>query len=104
MTHACNLKSAWPIGHPLPAEDPAKLTGPELGTVWPYEGQYGGAGQTATVISRSYVWSPGECRSQGGYRHYDWSVVLVTVPAGSDERHPNGRTYTVVVNDSTLED
>lgn len=101
--HVCNFRSAWPVGHPLPPEDPAKLRGPEIGSVHPYEGRYGGPGQTATVLERSYVWSPGECRSKGGHRNYDWSVVRVDVPAGSDERYPNGRSYTVVVNDTDLE-
>ena len=42
------------------------------------------------VVQRSYVSSPGECRHNGGYRRYDWSVV-------TDEHG-----YRVVVNDSDL--
>lgn len=91
VTHVCNLRSAWPIGHPLPPEDPAKLTGPEEGTYCLYQGKSYGSRfdpETGTmvrdpdpdpiivrVIRRSYVWSPGECRHGGGYRHYDWSVI-----------------------------
>ncbi len=45
------------------------------------------------MIERSYVWSPGECRSNGGYRRYDWSVI---------ERGPD-KYRAVVVNDTDLE-
>lgn len=30
--HICRLGDPWPISHPLPVEDPAKLTGPEVGS------------------------------------------------------------------------
>ena len=86
-------KNAWPTGHPLPPVIESKLTGPEVGSVHPYEGRYGGPGQTAEVLERSYVWSPGECRHRGGYRRYDWSVVRVVTPE---------RSYTVVVDDKDL--
>ncbi len=102
IAHVCDHGSAWPIGHPEPVEDPARLIGPEVGSVHPYEGKYGGPGQTAEVLQRSYVWSPGECRSNGGRRLYGSSVVRVIVPRGGDERYPNGREYTVVVNDTDL--
>ena len=79
MQHVCDFKSAWPVGHPLPPEDPSRLTGPEVGATVRYVGRYpdllAKTGGIATVIERSYVWSPGECRSKGGYRHYDWSVI-----------------------------
>lgn len=106
-THVCNLRDAWPTGHPLPAEDPAKLQGYEVGEEVSYhhEKRWGTTddGKTvwhvevedlpAIILQRSYVWSPGECRSEGGYRHYDWSVIRVLDPHGE---------YTVVVNDTSL--
>lgn len=95
--HVCNLKASWPIGHPLPAVNPDKLTGPEVGEYVLYHDRYAErAGRPAEVVvkvlERSYVWSPGECRSKGGYRRYDWSVV---------ERGPAGLGR-VVVSDMDL--
>ena len=72
--HVCDWGSAWPTGHPLPPEDPAKLTGPEVGALCIITSKYR-TGLVVRVLHRSYVWSPGECRSKGGYRHYDWSVI-----------------------------
>lgn len=106
MTHICRLSDPWPTGHPLPAEDPARLQGPEVGTTVTYHRvrRWGEgypvvwheevADLPATVIARSYVWSPGECRHNGGYRRYDWTVVEV--------HEPSGKTYTVVVDDKDL--
>jgi hypothetical protein len=107
--HRCNMHSPWPIGHPLPPEDPARLQGPEVGATVTYHrvrrtGQYSRELDTvvytediadlpATVKERSYVWSPGECRHKGGYRRYDWTVVEV---------HEPERSYTVVVDDADL--
>lgn len=104
--HVCNWNSAWPTGHPLPPEDPAKLQGPEVGAFMLYAPKscssrwVDGAmvkdpdpePVVVRVLRRSYVWSPGECRSKGGYRHYDWSVI---------EEGP-GEYRAVVVNDTDL--
>lgn len=92
MTHVCNLNQPWPTGHPLPAVDPARLTGPEPGTFMLYQSKYQPEPIVVRVIEQSYVWSPGECRHGGGYRHYDWSVI---------EEGPN-RYRAIVVNDSDL--
>lgn len=102
--HHCNWASAWPIGHPLPVEDPAKLEGPEVGTFCWYQPAdlvtYRDGVRDievrnpvlVRVVERSYVWSPGECRSHGGYRHYDWTVI---------EEGPD-KYRSVVVNDEQL--
>jgi hypothetical protein len=99
--HVCRLSDPWPTGHPIPPEDPARLQGPELGfavytPIVPADPGILGAAYYAPrvvkVIERSYVWSPGECRSKGGYRHYDWSVI---------EEGPD-KYRTVVVNDTDL--
>jgi len=87
--HDCQWGSPWPTGHPLPPEDPEKLQGPEVGTLCVITGKYK-TGRIVRIIERSYVWSPGECRSNGGYRHYNWSVV-------SDEHG-----YRVVMDDKDL--
>jgi hypothetical protein len=89
--HACRLSDPWPTGHPLPPEDPAKLEGPEEGSFMLYRKDTPKQ-RVVRVIHRSYVWSPGECRRNGGYRHYDWSVI---------EEGPEGYR-SVVVNDSEL--
>lgn len=95
--HVCNMRSAWPIGHPLPPEDPAMLTGPEVGAVMRYVGKYPKLvpdDGLVTVKARSYVWSPGECRANGGYRHYNWTVITwMTNPSGAQG---------MVVNDTDL--
>lgn len=103
--HVCRLGDPWPTGHPLPPVDPAKLTGPEVGTEVMYHRvrRWGDgnpvvwhenvADLPATVLDRSYVWSPGECRHKGGYRRYDWTVIKV---------HEPGHEYTVVVDDKDL--
>lgn len=100
--HECNWNSAWPTGHPLPPEDPARLQGPEVGEFVVYTPKssilVNGVPQPprppviVRVIQRSYVWSPGECRSKGGYRHYDWKVI----EEGPDEYR------TLVVDDTDL--
>ena len=105
--HICNFNQPWPTGHPLPPEDPDKLRGPEVGEYMVYHhvrrwGTGDGNGGTVwheeaedrivRVIRRSYVWSPGECRSKGGYRRYDWSVI---------EEGP-GEYRSVVVDDKDL--
>ena len=105
--HVCP-RNAWPTGHPLPPEDPAKLQGPEVGEFMLYrprthvymtkDGVREDVCETheprvVRVIRRSYVWSPGECRHNGGYRRYDWSVV----EEGPDEYR------SVVVDDADLE-
>lgn len=104
--HECNWGSAWPTGHPLPPEDPTKLQGPEVGEFVLYSPRsYVSRSvngvmvkdpppppRVVRVLHRSYVWSPGECRSYGGYRHYDWTVI---------EEGPD-RYRAVVVNDTDL--
>lgn len=93
MSHVCSFNDAWPTGHPLPPEDPDRLEGPEVGTFWLYTSPYREDGTVVVrILARSYVWSPGECRQKGGYRHYDWSVV---------EEGPGGYRK-VVVNDEHL--
>lgn len=79
-------KGAWPTGHPLPPENPDKLQGPEVGEHVMYRDK------VVVVLRRSYVWSPGECRANGGYRHYDWSVIA----------EGPGEYRSVVVNDTDL--
>jgi hypothetical protein len=106
--HQCDWKSAWPTGHPLPPEDPAKLQGPEVGAVMVLPGKSYGVqhhtdgreptplpkppDRTVRITARSYVWSPGECRSRGGHRNYGWSVI----------EDVNDPSYHVVVNDTDL--
>lgn len=90
--HVCNMRDVWPTGHPLPPEDTAKLEGPEVGQFCYYERKRGGERVVVRVIERSYVWSPGECRAKGGYRHYDWKVI---------EEGPD-KYRAVVVNDENL--
>jgi len=103
--HACQLSDPWPTGHPLPEVIEAKLTGPDVGAEVTYHRvRRWGTGLPvvwheevidlpATVLERSYVWSPGECRHKGGYRRYDWTVIEV---------HETTRNYTVVVDDKDL--
>lgn len=104
MTHAGHLQGAWPTGCPLPPEDPAKLTGPLVGEIVLLRGKSFGftwvdgerqplrttPDRFVRVVARSYVWSPNECRHNGGYRRYDWTVV--------DDEHG----YRVVVDDTDL--
>jgi hypothetical protein len=106
--HECNWKSPWPTGHPLPPENPDRLTGPEVGAIMVLPGKsYASTwidgervpepkrpDRTVRVIARSYVWSPGECRANGGYRHYNWSVI-------EDVSDPS---WHIVVNDTDLEE
>jgi len=87
--HVCDLASPWPNGHPQPSERHERLTGPEIGALCIITSNYR-AGTVVRVLERSYVWSPGECRSNGGYRHYDWSVIT------------DDHGYRVVVNDTSL--
>jgi hypothetical protein len=87
--HVCDPTTPYGGGHPRPAEDPARLQGPEVGALCIITSKYH-PGRVVRVINRSYVWSPGECRSNGGYRNYDWSVI--------DDEHG----YRVVVNDTDL--
>lgn len=110
--HTCRLNDVWPTGHPLPAEDPARLQGPEVGDAVTYlrtrrwatfDGENGArvdheqtAYLPAVVLERSYVWSPGECRHNGGYRQYGSKVIRVT------DILDGGRQYTVVVQDADL--
>lgn len=95
MEHVCNLRSAWPIGHPLPPENPDRVRGPEVGALVVYR-KPGSRwdGRMMRVRERSYVWSPGECRHNGGYRRYDWTVV---------EWYENDYLKSMVVNDTELE-
>lgn len=87
--HVCRLNDPWPTGHPLPEVYPDRLRGPEVGSLCVITSKYR-PGLVVRVIERSYVWSPGECRSNGGFRHYDWSVV--------DSEHG----YRVVMDDKDL--
>jgi hypothetical protein len=87
--HVCQLADVWPTGHPLPPVDPDRLTGPEVGALCVITSKYN-PGRVVRVLERSYVWSPGECRNNGGYRRYDWSLV-------TDEHG-----YRVVMNDKDL--
>lgn len=75
MEHVCRLNDPWPVGHPLPPVDPAKLSGPEVGQLCLYKSGVDDSITVVEVVERSYVWSPGECRHKGGYRRYDWSVI-----------------------------
>lgn len=88
MTHVCRYGGS---GHAIPPEEPERLEGPKIGQFCIYR-QGTPKESVVRVIERSYVWSPGECNSKGGYRHYDWSVV----EEGPDEYRA------VVVNDSDL--
>lgn len=98
--HICRLFDPWPTGHPLPPDDPAKAQGPGPGTFMVYHPKGYSVGDVRVaneprivrVVKTSYVWSPGECRAKGGYRHYDWSVI---------EEGPDGYRR-VVVNDTDL--
>lgn len=108
--HVCDWTSAWPTGHPLPPEEPSKLTGPEVGTFVMYQPAPLRSGKhvdgelvwtetvrpaiVVEVLRRSYVWSPGECRSHGGYRRYDWTVIA----------EGPGEYRSVVVDDHQLSD
>jgi hypothetical protein len=65
------------------------LRGPEKGALCIVTSKYK-PGLVVRVLERSYVWSPGECSSHGGYRHYDWSVIT------------DDHGYRVVVNDTDL--
>jgi hypothetical protein len=99
--HVCNWQSAWPMGHPLPPVDPEKLTGPAVGAIVRYVNpafpQWDR--MLVRVVEQSYVWSPGECRAHGGYRHYDWTVIEWPVLA-----RDGGVTFKkMVVNDENLE-
>src|ERR1035437_7999688 len=89
--HVCP-RNAWPTGHPLPPEDPAKLRGPKVGEFVIYHDKYLTEDVVVRVIAQSYVWSPGECRANGGFRHYDWTVI---------ERGPD-KYRSVVVDDVLL--
>lgn len=89
MEHVCDFGRSWPVGHPLPPVREEKLTGPEVGQLCIITGKYH-TGSVVRVIERSYVWSPGECRSNGGYRRYDWSVIT------------DDHGYQVVMNDTDL--
>jgi hypothetical protein len=75
--HVCKLSDPWPTGHPLPPENPDRLTGPEVGATVRYnnEAYPRWDRMLVRVVARSYVWFPGECRSNGGYRSYDWTVI-----------------------------
>lgn len=88
MTHTCQPRSVWGIGHPIPGVNPDKLEGPEVGAIVSYRN----GSRTVEVLERSYVWSPGECRHKGGYRLYNSKVVR-------DINEPNWR---VVVSDFDL--
>jgi len=88
MSHVCNFRSAWPIGHPLPEVNPDRLQGPEVGEIVSYKN----GERIVEVLERSYVWSPGECRHKGGNRLYNAKVV----------RDINQPSWRVVVNDSDL--
>lgn len=90
--HRCDWGSPWPTGHPLPVENPDKLTGPEVGAFVMYHPKGRSQATVVRVLHRSYVWSPGECRSKGGNRRYDWSVI---------EEGP-GKYRSVVVDDEDL--
>lgn len=82
----------------LVPEDPAKLTGPEVGEIMRYKGikHTDGTGfevnTVVRVLERSYVWSPEQHNPNGthGYRRYDWSVI------------DYGRGKRMVVDDTSL--
>ena len=71
---------------PVVPEDPAKLTGPELGARVRFTGgsdsKYSRRGQVGTVTARSYVWAPDQAYHYGedvyyrGIRRYGDSVVV----------------------------
>jgi hypothetical protein len=63
--------------NPPPAENPARLQGPEAGApVW-YQGRYQPEPVAAVVLERSYVWAPGDPSYHGGARRYDWKVIRI---------------------------
>lgn len=62
----------------LTPEDPAKVKGPEVGTLCLHHSNYTNYdNKVVTVLARSYVWSPERQNLDGtyGWRRYDWSVV-----------------------------
>lgn len=64
-----------PAHEPVP-EDPAKVTGPEVGTLQAYVDKRKGR-IVVRVLARSYVWAPEQHHPSGyhGYRRYDWTVI-----------------------------
>lgn len=78
------------ICNPPPAENPAKLQGPEVGGEYTYT-RHDGSTERVTVTARSYVWAPGDPSYHGGARRYDWKVI----------EYANGRTLCVDDKDLT---
>lgn len=97
------------MARPVTPENPAKLTGPELGARVRYINTGRRHGQVGTVTARSYVWAPDKANgpTYRGYRRYEDSVVrfddggslcildrdleVVTMPADSTEQITNPR-------------
>jgi hypothetical protein len=98
--HVCRFTGGG-YDHPLPPERPERLTGPEVGAIVRYQSERYPKwdGLLMRVKERSYVWSPGECSSHGGFRHYDWKVV--EWPVLSRDGHVVFKT--MVVDDKDLE-
>lgn len=62
--------------YPIPPENPAKVQGPEVGTLVLINSTYAWLdGHVGRVTARSYVWGPGDPAYHGGARRYDWKVV-----------------------------
>lgn len=76
--------------NPIPQENPARLQGPEIGSLCIYT--YKGESTIVRVLERSYVWAPGDPAYHGGARRYDWKVIA---------RGPNG-TRRLCVDDKDL--
>lgn len=67
---ALNARHAAEMELPLAPENPAKLTGPELGARVRYVNTGRRHGQVGTVIARSYVWAPDKIvTAQDGSKH-----------------------------------
>jgi hypothetical protein len=76
---------------PLPPVNPAKLVGPEVGTLCVLASKYSRHdGLVVEVLERSYVWGPHDTSYHGGARRYDWSVIRF------------GPASTMVVDDKDL--
>jgi hypothetical protein len=62
--------------NPPPAENPARLQGPEVGTLCRLSSRFARFdGRAVRIVERSYVWAPGDPAYHGGSRHYDWKIV-----------------------------
>ena len=63
--------------NPPPAENPARLQGPEIGAEYIYRSRSFPDGVRVVVTARSYVWAPGDPAYHGGARRYDWKTIRI---------------------------